>query len=187
MEKLRDFFAKIGFTDDDLAVILRSFVPKEIQKNDYFVEEGRTNAYLGFVESGFFQYYVFSDGEEVTTYTVSEGGFIVSLNSFFKQIPARENIRAVTNSKIWVIHKLQLRQLQLQFPAFQDFYVGLLEWQIGCIDDSRLDFIVLNAEQRYEKLLREEPHLLQQIPLQHLAAMLGVTPRHLSRIRKNIR
>jgi hypothetical protein len=29
--------------------------------------------------------------------------------------------------------------------------------------------------------------LLQQIPLQYLASMLGVTPRHLSRIRGNIR
>jgi hypothetical protein len=36
-------------------------------------------------------------------------------------------------------------------------------------------------------MLRQEPHLLQQIPLQHLASMLGVTPRHLSRIRGNIR
>jgi hypothetical protein len=68
-------------------------------------------------------------------------------------------------------------------PALKDFYIGLLEWQIGCIDNSRFDLITLNAEQRYQKLLEEEPELLQRIPLQYLASILGVTPRHLSRIR----
>jgi len=44
-----------------------------------------------------------------------------------------------------------------------------------------------SIEQNNEKMLTNEPHLLQQIPLQHLASMLAVTPRHLSRIRSKIR
>lgn len=70
---------------------------------------------------------------------------------------------------------------------FGSFYVSILEHLIICIDESRFKLIALNAEQRYLSMLREEPHLLQQIPLQYLASILGVTPRHLSRIRSEIR
>jgi hypothetical protein len=67
------------------------------------------------------------------------------------------------------------------------FYVGMLEWQMCCIDESRLDAIVLSPQERYLKMMEKEPELLQTIPLQYLASILGVTPRHLSRIRNNIR
>lgn len=45
---------------------------------------------------------------------------------------------------------------------------------------------MLSAEQRYEKLLKDEPELLQQVPLQYIASMLGITPRHLSRLRNKM-
>ena len=86
-----------------------------------------------------------------------------------------------------MISKTNLRSLVNALPAFKDFYIALLEQSICGIDESRHDLIVLTAEQRYTKLLQKEPHLLQQIPLQHLAFMLGITPRHLSRIRNSIR
>ncbi|MCH5685845.1 hypothetical protein LWM68_17290 [Niabella sp. W65] len=43
-----------------------------------------------------------------------------------------------------------------------------------------------NAETRYLKLLAEQPHLIQQIPLKYLASYIGITPQALSRIRKRI-
>ncbi|MNT99762.1 hypothetical protein D3C72_2426980 [compost metagenome] len=42
------------------------------------------------------------------------------------------------------------------------------------------------ALQRYTVLLRDQPEFVQQIPLQYLASYLGITQRHLSRIRSEI-
>jgi hypothetical protein len=56
-------------------------------------------------------------------------------------------------------------------PAFKSFYIDLLEWQICCIDESRLDAIMLNTRERYEKMLSKEPVLIQQIPLQYQLRM----------------
>jgi CRP/FNR family transcriptional regulator, anaerobic regulatory protein len=93
----------------------------------------------------------------------------------------------LTDSSISLISKAELKKLADEIPRFKDFYIGLLEASICGIVSTRHDLIVLSGEQRYEKMLREEPYFLQQIPLQYLASMLGVTPRHLSRIRNNIR
>lgn len=187
MEILKSFFLSQGLNDHDAQKVSNCFTLKQIQKGGFFVEEGKASKYLGFIKKGFLQYYIVIDGEEKTTYSVGENSFVASLVSFLKQVPARESIRAVIDTDVWVIEKAALIKLQDEIPAFKTFYIGLLEWQICCIDESRLDAIVLTAKERYLKMMEKEPYLIQQIPLQYLASILGVTPRHLSRIRNNIR
>jgi CRP-like cAMP-binding protein len=187
MEKVSKYFEAIGFSGEDLDKILGAFELQIFRKNDFIVEEGKTSRYIGFVETGMFQYYVIKDGEERTSYVSIENTFFASVLSFISETPALENVKALVDGSISMISKPKLKQLVKEIPAFKDFYIGLLEATVCGIDSSRHDLIVLTAEQRYEKMLIKEPHFLQQIPLQHLASMLGVTPRHLSRIRSKIR
>ncbi len=42
------------------------------------------------------------------------------------------------------------------------------------------------AKKRYEDLLKNQAALLQLIPLNYLSSYLGITQRHLSRIRKSL-
>lgn len=187
MEKLRAQFEMSGFSGDLLDKIIEAFHVKEYKKGDFFVEAGKISEYLGFIESGMFHYYVIKEGDERTSYVSIENTFVASLMSFIGQTPSKESVRALDDSQVSIISRKDLKQLVDELPPFKDFYIGLLEWAICGIDSSRHDLIVLSGEQRYEKMLREEPKLLQVIPLQYLASMLGVTPRHLSRIRGKIR
>jgi CRP/FNR family transcriptional regulator, anaerobic regulatory protein len=180
---LRQVFQQYGFSETEAADIAGYFQWKSYKKGDYFVQEGQTGHYLGFVAQGAFQYFVLADGEERSTYVTPKHAFVASLISFLEQTPAREYIRCIADAEVALLHRSQLQTLQNKIPGFRAFYTGLLEYLIVCIEKSRLDFITLNAEQRYDKMMREEPELLQQIPLQYLASILGVTPRHLSRIR----
>ena len=187
MLKVAKYFEALGFAGDDLQKILNAFKLQQFKKNDFVVEEGKTSRYMGFVETGMFQYYVIQDGEERTNYVSIENTFFASVLSFISEAPSLEYVKALVDGSISMISKTNLKSLLNEIPAFKDFYIGLLEATLCGIDASRYDLIVLTAEQRYEKMLINEPHLLQQIPLQHLASMLGVTPRHLSRIRSKIR
>ena len=187
MLKVEKYFEAVGFTGDDLEKILNAFELKKFKKNDFVVEEGKTSRYMGFVETGMFQYYIVKDGEERTNYVSIENTFFASVLSFISETPSLENVKALVDGSISMISKTNLKMLLNEIPAFKDFYIGLLEASLCGIDASRYDLIVLTAEQRYEKMIINEPHLLQQIPLQHLASMLAITPRHLSRIRSKIR
>lgn len=187
MEKIRSFFESAGFDKEDSNTIAHFFVKRVYNKDEYFVKEGKTSLELGFLETGQFQYYsVTNEGEERTTYVSLENTFVASLLSYLNELPARENVKALTNAVLWVIQKKDINILQAQIPLFKDFYIRLIEWQICCIDKSRLDLITLTAEQRYAKLLNEDPELLQKVPLQYIASMLGITPRHLSRLRNKV-
>jgi CRP-like cAMP-binding protein len=187
MDLLRSFFKQGGFSNEEVEQIANNFFSKEFKKGDFFVEEGETSKYLGFIENGFFQYFINLEGEEKTTYSIGANNLIASLVSFLKQVPSRENIRAAVNSSVWMINKDNFKKLQHTIPSFKDYYIGILEWQICCIEESRIDGIMLSAGQRYEKMLFKEPNLIQQMPVQYLASIIGVTPRHLSRIRNNLR
>jgi CRP-like cAMP-binding protein len=187
MKLLQGYFMSEGIPETEAANIATLFTLRKLKKGELFMEEGKTARQLGLVQKGFFQYYINLDGEEKTTYYVGIRNFVVSLVSFLKQEPARENIRAVAESEVWVIERRALQELLKSSPSFNKFYTGVLEWQICCIDESRLDALMLNAQQRYEKMMEKEPTLIQQIPMHYLASILGVTPRHLSRIRNNIR
>ena len=187
MDKLRTYFEQVGFKGDELDSVCDAFGIQTFEKNELFVMEGKTSKYIGLVETGMFQYYVLKDGEEVTSYVSVAGTWLASILSFVKEVPSLENIRAITPGSVYTLSRVNLKKLVKEIEGFKDFYIALLEQAICGIDESRHDLIVLTAEQRYEKLLSNEPHLLQQIPLQHLASMLGITPRHLSRIRNNIR
>lgn len=184
MESLQSYFQSTGFDKLETDTITSCFKQKLLTKGDFFVKEGKTSLQMGFIETGLFQYFsITEEGEEKTTYISLPNTFVASLLTYLTETPSREYIRALTNATLWVIDKKDVVTLQNQIPGFKDFYIKLIEWQICCIDKAKFDLITLTAEQRYEKVKTEEPELLQQVPLQYIASMLGITPRHLSRLR----
>ncbi|MFT3936720.1 MAG: Crp/Fnr family transcriptional regulator [Chitinophagaceae bacterium] len=186
MEQLLSYFLSSGVPAAEIDAIAEAFKFKKISKGNFFVEEGKTSKYLAFVSKGLFQYFYLKDGKETTTYVSGENTFLASVSSFYKQKPSKEFVRALVDAEIWQIHYDDLTKLKTNNNAFKSFYIGAIEQVLAGIDESRSNLIILTAEERYANLLKEEPALLQQIPLQYLASILGVTPRHLSRIRNNI-
>ncbi|VTP89760.1 hypothetical protein [Sphingobacterium daejeonense] len=48
------------------------------------------------------------------------------------------------------------------------------------------DFIALSAEERYLKYFENNKFLFNQVPLQYIASVLGMSPETLSRIRNKL-
>jgi CRP/FNR family transcriptional regulator, anaerobic regulatory protein len=185
LEQLLSHFLGKGIPAGEATQITDAFQFKKLKKGSFFAEEGKTSKYLAFITKGLFQYYYSKEGKEITTYVTGQNSFLASLISFFKQQPSKENIRALADSELFIIHYNDLVNLKTSNEAFRTFYIKALEDLNVAMDETRRNLIILTAEERYALLMKEEPELLQQIPLQYLASILGVTPRHLSRIRNN--
>lgn len=174
--------ALYGFIDE----IVACFKEISLAKNEFFVQKDEVCAYFCFIESGILQHAITVSGEEKTTYLALKNSFTSSLKSFLQQTPSPKNIKALSACKLWVISVDDFKMLKLKNKAFHQFYYNLIENQIFLIDDYRIDLLTLSPEKRYKKLLINEPNLLQQVPLHYLASFLGISTRHMSRIRKNI-
>lgn len=164
-----------------------AFKPIELKKNAFLVKENEVCPYFCYIESGILQHAILVDGEEKTTYLALRNTVTSSLNSFLFDKPSRKSIKALFDCKLWVIDIVSFRELIKTNEAFHQFYYNLIEKQICLIDDYRIDLLTLTPEERYKKLLVTEPNLIQQVPLHYLASFLGISSRHMSRIRKNVK
>lgn len=174
-------------SEKDQTEILKSFHKLQLKKNDYFVKEGAICHYFCFVESGILQHSIEVSGEEKTTYLALRNSFTASLSSFLNQSKSRKGIKALVETELWAVDLKTFKNLIENNRAFHTFYYDLIEKQICLIDDYRIDLLTLTPEERYNKLLQTEPKLLQEVPLHYLASFLGISNRHMSRIRKNVK
>ena len=157
-----------------------------LKKNEFFVKENEICNHFCFVESGILQHSIEVLDEEKTTYLALRNSVTSSLSSFLFEKPSRKNIKAIADCRLWIVDLKTFKDLIENNKAFHQFYYNVIEKQICLIDDYRIDLLTLTPEERYKKLLATEPKLLQEVPLHYLASFLGISSRHMSRIRKNI-
>lgn len=173
-------------SEKQFSEIAHRFKVLTLKKNQLLVDENQICPYFCFVESGILQHAILVEAEEKTTYLALRNSVTSSLNSFLNKIPSRKSIKALVDCQLWVIDLENFRDLLGNNQVFHQFYYRLIERQIMLIDDYRIDLLTLSPEERYKKLLATEPKLLQEVPLHYLASFLGISNRHMSRIRKNI-
>lgn len=184
---LLPYFLSQNFSPQHAQAVADAFRRRELKRGQLFVEQGFISRHLAYIERGFLQYFIVLDGLEKTTYSAGTGQFAASLVSFLRQVAANENIRALVDCTLWTLDRDALLHLRETIPPFQKFYVAVLEEQLCCLDESRYDALMLTATERYRKMLAKTPELVQNIPVQDLASILGVTPRHLSRLRHQLK
>ena len=184
-------YIKNVINDEDLKPqideILSFFTDITLSKNSYLAESGKICRYFCFIESGILQHSITISDEEKTTYLGLKNSCTSALKSYLQQTLSRKNIKALSDCKLKIILVDDFKYLLKNNEAFYQFYHNLIENQIFLIDDYRIDLLTLTPEDRYKKLLSNEPELLQEVPLHYLASFLGISTRHMSRIRKNIK
>lgn len=173
--------------DEKAILITNYFQLKPYKKNEYIIYEGNISNESHFIESGFLRSYAIdTDTNEITTEFYGKNMFANDFLSFFKRIPATENIQAMTDCVTWTISYDDLQICFHTMPDFREFGRMLLITNYARLKERMLGMIKLTAEQRYEKLLRFHPEIFQNAPLKTIATYIGVTDTSLSRIRKEI-
>lgn len=172
-------------TSEDCENIGKFFTPVNSTRNSILEEQDKIPNYLYFINSGFMRlFYYDNNGEEQTTYLCSQTGFITSFSSFINQTKATENVECVTDCELLKISQFDAKQLVEKSELFKNFFLFMFEKSISQATQRANDLAMLNAEQRYQKMMDEQPYFIQNIPLQYIASFLGIKPQSLSRIRK---
>lgn len=170
----------------DIGRVMQRFVPMEIPRDEHIVKEGQVCKFLSFIESGIFMYYkVGDDGQQIVTGFAEEKEFVSQYQSFISKTPSPIFIKSIELSHIQAISFEQLGMLYQEIPGFETLSRQLVEKAFMEMIRRNLDFQNLKAEERYDKLLKTYPSIVQRVPQYYVASFLGIAPQSLSRIRKN--
>lgn len=158
---------------------------KKLKKKEILLNEGKVNTKMYYVQKGLLRVYVIDEGKEINTWFVKEGEFINSIPSFYYEIPSDEYIEALEDCEIVEIKKstyewMLKNNLKLALFAIDQLYIYLCEYHDQC---KSLRF--MNAEKKYEFLLKKKPDILNRLSQKHIASFLGIETTYLSKIIAN--
>ena len=161
------------------------FSEQPFSKNDLLLQEGKIcNGYY-FLDEGFARSYTHDlEGNDVTTAFYAGNQIVCELYSFFKRVPSRENIQAITACTAWCISFADLQTVFHAMPQFREFGRAILVNAYAGLKTRMLATLHETAEERYSNLIDSLPGIFQHAPLKYIASYLGVTDTSLSRIRK---
>jgi CRP-like cAMP-binding protein len=160
--------------------------PVILQKKQHFLREGEICTRYGFILKGCVRLYFLVDGEEICKDLLFENTFTGSLASFTLQKPALFNIAAIEETRLMQIYRNDLLELFEKYPCWQKLGRLMAEGLAIRKEMREISFLKDSPEQRYIKLLEEQPMVLQRVPLHYIASYLGMQPETLSRIRNKI-
>lgn len=185
MERLKNYLALFGLlTEDEIDAFIKLLKPKTIRKGDFFIKEGRVCQEVAFVVSGFFRSFYYSSQEEEVTYCFTfSNTFITAYSSFISQKGTAENIEALVDVELLTISKEEILKLEETSVNWLKLFKMMAEQEYIRQEERIFLLQKESAERRYKVLLDTQPKYLQLIPLNYLASYLGITQRHLSRIR----
>jgi CRP/FNR family transcriptional regulator, anaerobic regulatory protein len=182
-EYIKSYFGVIA--NEDLKTIVSLFTLETIKKNDCLVTAGNRCNKLSFVQSGLLRVFTNQGEKEVTQWISTTGYFSTDLSSFIFDTPARFTIEALVDTEIYSITKADYSSINktvTKWPALEKLFL------IRCftmLEDRILTHLSMSAEERYQAFFKQNASLFNQVPLQYIASMLGMTAETFSRIRKN--
>ena len=163
------------------------FETVSVNRNTIIEEQEKIPLFLYFIDTGFMRlFYHDRNGDEITTYLCSSNSFIASFLNLINQKPATENVECITDCQLLKISRQNLISLIDKSENFKKFSLIIFEKVMALSQIRANDLATLTAELRYKKMIAEQPHLLQNIPIQYIASFLGIKPQSLSRIRRQI-
>lgn len=176
----------VNFTDEDKKSIASVFAFKKVKAKSELVSYDKKTDELFFLIKGCIRKYYVKDGEQLTIYIMTENNFIAAFDSFMTGSKSSETIECLEPCELLVLNKKDMETLYQKIPLMNEFIRKILEQTLIQFQQSLTSFIKDKPEERYEKLLRDNPAILQRVPQHMLATYLGITATSLSRIRKRI-
>lgn len=168
----------------DMKTIVSLFKLRILKKGDYLLKAGKYCDNLSFVQSGLLRMYISTGEKEVTQWISTKGYFSTDLSGFVFDTPSRLSIQALSDTEIYSVTKADYRKIGELVPKWHELEKLFIVRCFIILEERIFSHLSMTAEERYDYFFENNKELFNQVPLQYIASMLGMTPETFSRIRK---
>ncbi|EAY27553.1 Crp/Fnr family transcriptional regulator [Microscilla marina] len=172
-----------NFPESLLPEVVTYFTKEEVPKGSYLVKEGQYCRKMSYIHQGYFRFYSYNEDKQITHWIFGEGQLVTDIASFFLNEPAKWNIQALSGTTIYTITNRSYQLLKTKIPGWNEYEKVMIVKFMSGLENRVYSFLSMTTKQRYDYLFKSYKNIFNEVPLQYIASMLGMTPETLSRIR----
>lgn len=183
--QLRQALAQFSaIPDEEWAEFGEKLLFSNYKKGEFLCREGQTENFIFFLLKGATRNYFSKDGKEFTVDFHFEGDMLTAYYSFLTRRPSPVALEVIEDVEAILIPREHLLAFYERNRAGERIGRLIAEMQYIRRLDREMELLSDTAEERYARLIRRNPQLVQSISVKHLSSYLGIQPESLSRIRK---
>jgi len=176
-------FESLNLPERLISKVEKYFIEEQITKNDYLCQSSKQCNRISIISSGYLRFYSLSEDKEITHWIFGKNHLITDVGSFFLNQPAKWNIQAICSTNVYSITSEGYSKLKDEVPEWTTYENLFLVKLMSALENRIYTLISMSSEQRYKYLFESDAAIFNQIPLQYIASMLGMSAETLSRIR----
>ena len=170
-------------THEELDMLESILVPMKFAKNEFILREGEISTNIFWIVKGLVRQFYFKNDKELTEYMATENNIVMCIESLFREQPTKLQIKALEPTILIALPKADLEAVAMKSVNIQILYRKILEESL-ILSQHHADMLRFeSAQDRYQKLVKNQPQLVLRAPLVYIASYLQMTPETLSRVR----
>lgn len=159
----------------------------QIPKKGIFIKRGQFDSRVAFVVKGLFRAFYKNDSTEYTIWFREEYDLFASHASILSGKPSTLTYQALEDSIIMVMDYPQLKDRAKEDQQIAIQIITILEGILLRLIESLENFIMMNPEERFQKIMERKSNLVNRVPQNQLASLLGITPESFSRLKGRLK
>ena len=173
------------FPIEMIKILIKNVAIKRFKKGTILLSKGEKSNECYLVLKGCIRSFVIKNTEEITIEFYTEEQSVSPVN-YGKEIPSELYLECVEETVVAIGTPEKEAEMYKLFPELKLNNLELTEEMLNNNNSAFINYKIASAEERYLKLIKEKPDLIQRVPQYHLASYLGIKPESLSRIRRRI-
>jgi CRP-like cAMP-binding protein len=186
MEQIRQAIKQmIHVSEDELNGFLGQAVVKKIKRNSIISEPNIIPNEIFFVNKGTIRILITdNEGTEHTIYFALENQFVADYSNFIEKQPSIYSLQTVEETEMVILPRSTIDWGYKNLTEGQKMGRLIAEYYFIYHDNRIKNLYVRTPKERYDNITYIFPNIHNRVPQHMIASYLGITPIHLSRLKK---
>jgi signal-transduction protein with cAMP-binding, CBS, and nucleotidyltransferase domain len=186
MEQIRQVMKQmISVSEEELNDFLSQAITRNFKRQETVSRPNAIPNEIFFINKGFIRVLITdNEGTEHTIHFALENQFIADYSNFIQKQPSMYTLQTVEETQVLVLPRSAIEWGYKNLKEGQKMGRLIAEFYFIYQDDRIKNMYARTPKQRYDSITEVFPNIHNRVPQHMIASYLGISPVHLSRLKK---